>query len=121
MQNTDKTSSDKAGILTWLGANLGRLLVSLIVPVLTFVILWQGYIFLRDSDAPKLVIVLVAIVWGVGGVALLFYVSNWMVEKLPAKWSRQLQPFVFVGPALALLLWFLALPVLRTLYLFLFR
>jgi alpha-glucoside transport system permease protein len=117
MQNTDKTSSDQAGVFTWLGANLGRILVSLIVPVLTFVILWQGYIFLRDSDAPKLVIVLVAIVWGVGGVALLFYVSNWLVEKLPSMWSRLIQPFVFVGPALALLLWFLAIPVIRTLYL----
>jgi alpha-glucoside transport system permease protein len=120
MQNTDKTNSEKAGVFTWLGANLGRILVSLIVPVLTFVILWQGYIFLRDSDAPKLVIVLVAIVWGVGGVALLFYVSNWLVEKMPGKWVHLIQPYVFVGPALALLVWFLALPVLRTFYLSLF-
>jgi alpha-glucoside transport system permease protein len=120
MQNTDKKNSEQTGVFTWLGANLGRILVSLIVPVLTFVILWQGYIFLRDSDAPKLVIVLVAIVWGVGGVALLFYVSNWLVEKMPGKWVHLIQPYVFVGPALALLVWFLALPVLRTFYLSLF-
>jgi alpha-glucoside transport system permease protein len=120
MQKTDKTSSEKAGIFTWFGTNLGRILVSLIVPLLTFVILWQGYIFLRDSAAPKLVIVLVAIVWGVGGVALLFYVSNWLVEKLPGMWIHHIQPYVFVGPALALLLWFLAIPVLRTFYLSLF-
>jgi alpha-glucoside transport system permease protein len=117
MQNKEKTSSNQTGILTWLGSGIGRILVSLIVPVITFVILWQGYIFLRDSDAPKLLIVLVAIVWGVGGVALLFYVSNWLVEKLPGLWVHRIQPFVFVGPALALLLWFLAIPVVRTLYL----
>ena len=29
------------GILEWLGANLGRLLVSLFVPVVTFVVLWR--------------------------------------------------------------------------------
>ncbi len=117
MQKTDKTSPSENVIVTWFGSNIGRILVSLIVPILTFVILWQGYIFLRDSKAPQLVIVLVAIVWGVGGVALLFYVSNWLVEKLPGAWVHRLQPYVFVGPAIALLMWFLALPVVRTLYL----
>lgn len=120
MQDPNIAHKNGAGPLVWLGANLGRILVSLIVPVITFVILWQGYIFLRDSNAPKLVIVLVAIVWGVGGVALLFVVSNWLVEKMPGVWVHRIQPYVFVGPALALLLWFLAIPVLRTIYLSLF-
>jgi len=35
-------------------------------------------------------------------------------------WTARLQPFVFVGPALALLIWFLALPALRTFYISLF-
>jgi alpha-glucoside transport system permease protein len=117
MKTSNLAPSEKAGPLTWLGANIGRILVSLIVPILTFVILWQGYIFLRDSDAPKLVIATVAIIWGVGGVALLFYVTNWLVEKLPGSWVHRIQPYVFVGPGLALLGWFLALPVIRTLYL----
>ncbi len=116
MQNMESKPA-RTGLFTWLGENIGRILVSLIVPVATFVVLWQGYIFLRDSDAPKLVIVLVAIVWGVGGVALLFFVSNWLVEKLPGSWVHKIQPYVFVGPGLALLLWFLALPTLRTLWL----
>jgi alpha-glucoside transport system permease protein len=59
----------------------------------------------------------VAILWGVGGVALLYTVSNWLVEKLSDNWRRRLQPFVFVGPALAILGWFLAIPTIRTLYL----
>jgi len=81
------------------------------------VILWQGYIFLRDSQAPQIVIVLVAILWGVGGVAVLFFVSNWLVEKLPGYWKQRLQPYVFVGPGLAILGWFLAVPTFRTLWL----
>lgn len=103
------------GPFSWLAANLGRILVSLIVPILTFLVLWQGFIFLRDSNAPQLVIVLVAILWGVGGVGILYAVSNWLVEQLPTQWVSRLQPFVFVGPALAILFWFLALPTLRTL------
>ena len=103
------------GPFSWLAANLGRILVSLIVPILTFLVLWQGFIFLRDSNAPQLVIVLVAILWGVGGVGILYAVSNWLVEQLPTQCVSRLQPFVFVGPALAILFWFLALPTLRTL------
>ena len=103
------------GPFSWLLASLGRILVSLIVPILTFVVLWQGFIFLRDSNAPQLVIVLVAILWGVGGAGALYAVSNWLVEQLSAQWVSRLQPFVFVGPALAILFWFLALPTLRTL------
>lgn len=103
------------GPFSWLAANLGRILISIFVPIVTFIVLWQGFIFLRDSSAPQLVIVLVAILWGVGGVGVLYAISNWLVERLPPQWVSRLQPFVFVGPALAILFWFLALPTLRTL------
>ena len=95
---------------------IGRILVSLIVPLITFFVLYQVFLFLRDSNAPKLVIALVAILWGVGGVAALFVLSNWVVERLPEAWRVRVQPYVFVGPALAMLTWFLALPTFRTLY-----
>jgi alpha-glucoside transport system permease protein len=110
-----KTSS--RGFFDSLVSLLGRIVIALFVPAVTFVILWQGFIFLRDSDAPQWLIVLVAIVWGVGGVAALYFVSNWIVEKFPPIWVRRLQPFVFVGPAIAILFWYLALPALRTLLL----
>ncbi len=114
MTKATAIDTESKGIFGWLGATLVRILVSLIVPAVTFVILWRGYIFLRDSSAPKLIIVLVGIVWGVGGVALLFYVSNWLVERLGPKWMRRLQPFIFVGPAIVILFWFLTLPTVRT-------
>jgi alpha-glucoside transport system permease protein len=100
-----------------LTASLGRILISLVVPVVTFLVLWQGFLFLRDSQAPRIVIVLVAILWGVGGVALLYTVSNWFVERLPGVWTQRLMPFVFVGPGVAILAWYLAIPALRTLFL----
>ncbi len=102
------------GFFGHLATNVGRILISLIVPIVTFVVLWQGFLFLRDSNAPKLVIALVAIVWGVGGVALLYGVANWVVERMSEHWRSHLQPFIFVGPAVAILIWYLALPTLRT-------
>lgn len=111
-----KTTSPN-GPWAWLTTTAGRIVISLIVPVFTFLVLWQGFIFLRDSNAPQIVIVLVAIVWGVGGAALLYAISNWLVEQLPQVWVSRLQPFVFVGPGLAILFWFLALPTIRTLIL----
>lgn len=94
--------------------------MAVVVLTLTFFVLYQGFLFLRDGDAPKWAMALTAIVWGVGGVALLFYVANWVVELLPRKWTARLQPYVFVGPAVLMLLWFLALPVLRTFWISLF-
>jgi alpha-glucoside transport system permease protein len=107
----------QGGVLEALAAGLGRVLISLFVPVLTFIVLWQGFVFLRSSEAPQLVLVIVAIVWGVGGVMALYLVANWLVEQLPKEWARRLQPFVFVGPAIAILSWYLFIPVVRSLIL----
>jgi alpha-glucoside transport system permease protein len=91
-----------------------QLILAIGTMVLTLFLLQKGFIFLRDTATSKIVIVLFAIVWGVGGVALLYTVANWIVELLPEKWVPRLQPIVFVGPGVALLLWFLAIPVFRT-------
>jgi len=111
----------RASPFEWLTATVGRVLISILIPLITFFGLWQGFLFLRDSQAPKFVIVVVAILWGVGGVALLYFVSNWLVEQLPGRMTRLIQPFLFVGPALAILIWFLALPTIRTLWISLFN
>ncbi|PKO05159.1 MAG: ABC transporter [Chloroflexi bacterium HGW-Chloroflexi-3] len=105
------------GIVRLFTSAIGRILVSIIVPLLTFLVLWQGFIFLRDTKVNQFLVVIVAIVWGVGGVMLLYYVTNWLIEKLPKEWRNRLQPFIFVGPALAILGWFLAIPTFRTLIL----
>lgn len=99
---------------------IGRVLLAVGIPAIAFYILYQGFIFLRDSAAPRGVIALVAIVWGVGGVAILYWVFNNLVEKLPEEWTSRLQPFVFVGPAMAILGWYLAVPALRTFWISLF-
>jgi alpha-glucoside transport system permease protein len=99
---------------------LGRVFLAVIIPLIAFIVLYLGFIFLRDSRAPRWLMTIVAIVWGVGGVALLYWVFNGIVERLSDEWTQRLQPFVFVGPAIAILIWYLALPAVRTFWLSLF-
>jgi alpha-glucoside transport system permease protein len=114
--NNARKPDPQGNALGWLATNLGRILISIIIPIITFIVLWQGFLFLRDSNAPQFLLVLIAIIWGVGGVLLLYLVANWLVEQLSREWTHRLQPFVFVGPALAILAWFLAIPTFRTVY-----
>jgi alpha-glucoside transport system permease protein len=100
--------------------NVGRVLIALLIPIITFLGLYAGFVFLRDSNAPKGIVAIVAIIWGVGGVAALYLVFNWIVEQLGDAWRSRLQPFVFVGPAVAILAWYLALPAVRTFWISLF-
>ncbi|GAC1665919.1 MAG: sugar ABC transporter permease [Candidatus Limnocylindrales bacterium] len=99
-----------------LALGIGRLIVSLFVPIVAFFVLWAGFTFLKDSGAPKLVIVAVAIGWGVGGVAMLYVVANWLAEKLPITWQKRVMPFVFVGPAIAILTFYLLIPAALTIW-----
>lgn len=107
-------SPDTSGPIDWIITNVSRLVVALFVPVVTFVVLWRVFIFLRDAQASKLVTAVVAIVWGVGGVMALFLVANFVIEQMPDRWKARLTPFVFVGPATAVLAWYLALPTIRS-------
>lgn len=120
MITTPQTKEPRAGLLEWLAGGLGRLLVAIAIPLVTFVVLWQGFIFLRDSEASKWLIAVIAILWGVGGVMILYFAANWLIETLPEKWTHRLQPFIFVGPAIAILAWYLAIPTVRTFWLSLF-
>ena len=99
---------------------IGQILLAVIIPLVAFYVLYQGFLFLRDSNASRGVIASVAIVWGVGGVALLFWIFNNLVERLPDAWRTRFLPFVFVGPAMAILSWYLAIPTVRTFWISLF-
>lgn len=90
-----------------------RLLVGLLVAAAVLV---GGFVFLREYRDSKVLLVLFAIVWGVGSTALLYTVLNGVAEAFPRKIRTLVLAIVFAGPALALLAWFLVLPTLRTLW-----
>lgn len=99
------------------GAGPLRVLVSLIVPVITFFLLRGAFIFMRDVDANKILVGIVALLIGVGGVWLLYLVTDNLVSVLPDQVRESVRPFVFVGPALVILTAYLVYPAVRTIYL----
>ncbi len=117
MAHVDASEKQEMGVGARFIAFISSVFLAVIIPLIAFAVIYAGFIFLRDSNAPKWVITLVAIVWGVGGIAVLYWVFNGLVERLPPAWTARLQPFVFVGPALAILVWYLALPTARTFWL----
>lgn len=110
------SSDTPRGIVQQGVTTVARIVTALFVPAVTFFVLYLGFIFLRDSGAPQVVITVVAIVWGVGGVAALYLVANWLIERLPVQWRKRLTPFLFVGPTMIVLGWYLFLPTVRSLY-----
>ena len=63
---------------------------------------------------PKMILAAVALALGVGGIWLFYAGLNWMVMRLTPRWRSSLLPWVFVGPALALLTVYLVWPLVRT-------
>jgi alpha-glucoside transport system permease protein len=62
----------------------------------------------------KIANALIAIVGGVAGSLLLYWLMNKVVERLPGKWEERLKPIVFIGPAVLVISLFLIYPAIRT-------
>ncbi len=62
----------------------------------------------------KLLTALAAILAGVGGVTLLYFLLNALAERLPGAWEHRLKPFVFIGPAVLVVGLFLVYPAAQT-------
>ncbi len=109
--------SKKASFRDYLAIAPLRVVAVVGVPLLAFFLLSQSFLFLRDSDANRLVIVLVALVFGVVGVFGLYWVMDFVANQLPERIAVRLRPWIFVGPALSVLALFLVWPTIRTLWL----
>src|SRR5262249_1146726 len=72
----------------------------------------------RRNPAMDRLIQLVLVLVGVPAV-LVGYIAvvEWIVQRLPDKRQPQVRPWLWIGPALALLTFFLVYPTLNTLYL----
>jgi alpha-glucoside transport system permease protein len=91
-----------------------RIAAALAIPLIFLLVLWWAFERLKDSGASRSVIVLVAIVLGVGGIFTLFWAVNRVVDLLPERFQHGVRPYVFIGPALVLLSVFLVYPVINT-------
>ena len=99
------------------GLTILRFLSAIAVPIVAFTILWLSFEWLRDADVNRGIIVLVAVLVGVGGIFALYWAMDYAVNKMPEKWRETVRPWVFVGPALVILSIFLLYPAVNTIWL----
>jgi alpha-glucoside transport system permease protein len=100
------------GTALWL--TLMRAVGALAIPIVGFFGLWATFDFLRNREANRSVVVVVAVVVGVVGIFFLFWAMNRVVNYLPARFREGVRPYVFVGPCLVILAVFLVYPVINT-------
>jgi alpha-glucoside transport system permease protein len=62
----------------------------------------------------KILNALIAIVSGVGGAVLLYFVLNKIAELLPGRWEDRIKPFFYIAPAFVAITVFLLYPAVRT-------
>ena len=79
------STQENAGLGTRILTLLLRIFLPVAILAVAFVVMYLGFVFLRAGDAPKWLVVIVAIVWGVGGVAALYWIFNWIVERMGAR------------------------------------
>lgn len=112
MEKTSGTEELGAGAVA--GVTVLRIIAALAVPIISFVVLWLTFEFLRDAEANRLVLAVVAIVVGVAGVFALYWGMDLVVNLLPNRFQESVRPYVFVGPALVILTVFLVYPAINT-------
>lgn len=90
-----------------------RIASALVLPLL-MVAFFFAFDFLRDEDANKALQVVVAVIAGVGGVWGMYWGMDRMISLLPERTGRAVRPFAFVGPAMAILTFYLVYPAVNT-------
>ena len=97
---------------------IGLFALGLVVgAVITWVVLAQALDYMRDRDSNRLLVIGLALALGVGGIFLLFWAMDRLVNRLPRDVSERVRPYVYVGPALVILAVFLIYPVVNTIIL----
>jgi alpha-glucoside transport system permease protein len=91
-----------------------RTLAALAGIIVAIALMWQGFLFLRDTGLPRLLVAFIAIVGFAAVMGLLYLATDLLLRTLPPALSRRLQPLPFIVPGLLLVGYFVALPMLRT-------
>jgi alpha-glucoside transport system permease protein len=116
IQQTREAQKRPAASAAASGWNPGQFVLALLGLVVVIGLLWLGFLYLSGTKTASVVNALIAIVWGVGGVAALFGTTNMLIESLPLTWRNRVLPFMFFLPGIAILFLFLTIPTLITFY-----
>ena len=91
--------------------------LSLLLFIVLLSSLWVSFGYMSWSRANKALSAILALVVGVAGIWTLFYLANRIISSLGSATSAKLVPYVFVAPAILLLVLYLLYPMARTLVL----
>lgn len=81
---------------------------------LFFAVAIGGFLLVRIDGLNLFLLLVVAVLWSVGGLFLLYYGMHKLTDVLPQKVARVITPFIFIAPLIVLLGWGLAIPLVRT-------
>jgi alpha-glucoside transport system permease protein len=87
---------------------------ALAIPVILLVF-YFSFGYLKDDNANKALQVVVAIIVGTAGVWGLYWAADRIVSAFPRRVGNAIRPFLFVGPAMTLLGFYLVYPAINTL------
>ena len=98
-------------------ASPADIIKTVLVVIGTVLVAASGFNLLKANLLSQVPTTLVAIVWGVSSVILIFYSLNLLAQIFPTKIYNKIVPYIFIGPAVLIMGWYLFLPTLRSLLL----
>ncbi len=93
-----------------------QIVLSIAVAALLIAIFAWSFNFMRNEDAPKFLIAVVALVVGVGGIWALYLTVDNLISQLPIRARDLLRPYVFITPAFLILFVYIIYPTIRTIW-----
>ena len=90
-----------------------NLLKTFLTLIATLAISLGGFILLKGNVLAQIPTTLIAVVWGVLSVILIFYSLNLLAGLFPTKVYNRIVPYIFIGPAVLIMGWYLFLPTIQ--------
>ena len=100
-----------------MNAAISEKMKTLYVVPLTVIIMCGGFLLLRTGMMNQVLTTVFAIIWGTASVLLLFYSLNLLAQLMKAKQYNAVIPYIFIGPAVLIMGWYLFVPTIRSLIL----
>lgn len=97
-----------------------RLAISLAGAAASLLLLWAGFFFLRETNLPRLLVAGIAMLGFTGAMVVLYLAADVILRHLPSRWAKRLQPLPFIVPGVAMIAYFVAIPMVRTFFASLF-
>ena len=95
-------------------ASLSDIIKTIAVVVATVFVSASGFNLLKSNILSQIPTTIIAIIWGVSSVILIFYSLNLLAQLFPTKAYNKIVPYIFIAPAVLILGWYLLIPTLRS-------